>query len=105
VLKRRGMHVFTTPKHKTLLTSYARAVLTEGELSHLLEPQYHGNPVSPDGSLVTWDYGADFDDLVQQWSGYATSNLILRDRRRGIDGEHLEVFVTVKDPVNAVRPG
>ena len=66
------------------------------------EPQYHGNPISSDGSLVTWDYGSDFDDLIQEWSGYATSTLVIRDRRKGIDGEHLEVFVTVKDPANAV---
>jgi hypothetical protein len=51
---------------------------------------------------VTCDYGADFDQLAQQWAGFSTSTIILRDRRRGIDGEHLEVFVTAKDPVNAV---
>jgi hypothetical protein len=50
---------------------------------------------------VTWEYGADFDDLAQRWSGYTTSTLVIRDRTRGIDGEHLEVFVTLKDPANS----
>jgi 2-polyprenyl-3-methyl-5-hydroxy-6-metoxy-1,4-benzoquinol methylase len=102
VLRLGGMHVFTTPKHKSLTTSYARARIDQGQITHVHEPQYHGNPVSARGSLVTWDYGADLDDLLQGWSGYSTSNFIIRDRRRGIDGEHLDVFVTVKDPVNAL---
>ncbi len=102
VLKQDGIHIFTTPKHKSLESSYARAVMTETGVTHVHEPTYHGNPVSSDGSLVTWDYGADLDDLLQEWSGYATSNFILRDRRKGIDGEHLEVFVTVKDAANIV---
>jgi SAM-dependent methyltransferase len=100
VLKRGGIHVFTAPKHKFVLTSFARAELRDGEIHHLHEPQYHGNPISDDGSLVTWDYGGDFDDLLQQWSGYLTSTYVIRDRNRGIEGEYLEVFVTTKDDAN-----
>ena len=103
VLKSGGVHVFTTPKYPTLPSSFARATMTRGEVVHLHEPQYHGNPISADGSLVTWEYGADFDDLAQRWSGYVTSTFVIRDRTRGIDGEHLEVFVTLKDPVNACK--
>jgi SAM-dependent methyltransferase len=102
VLKPGGAHVFTTPKHKSLASSYARAIVTEAGVNHRHEPIYHGNPTSTEGSLVTWDYGADLDDLLQEWSGYTTSNFIIRDRRRGLDGEHLEVFVTEKDTVNTV---
>ena len=102
VLKLGGMHVFTAPKHKHFPKSQRRAELTDGRVIHLLEPVYHGNPISDEGSLVTWDYGLDFDDLIQEWSGYNTSNIILRDRRRGIDAEYLDVFVTIKDPRNRV---
>jgi SAM-dependent methyltransferase len=101
VLKWGGVHVFTTPKHPALAASYARATTAGGEVVHVHEPQYHGNPISEGGSLVTWEYGADVDDLLGRWSGYLTSTFVIRDRTRGIDGEHLEVFVTLKDPANA----
>ena len=100
VLKPGGLHVFTTPKQKALLQSRRRASLQDGQITHLLPEEYHGNPISEKGSLVTWDYGGDFDDLLQQWSGYSTSNYVIRDRTLGIDGEFLDVFVTRKDTRN-----
>ncbi len=100
VLRPGGMHIFTAPKHKALVSTIQRARLVDGQVEHLLEPNFHGNPIGDGHSLVTWDYGTDFDDLIQQWSGYNTSNHIIRDRRRGIDGEFLDVFVTIKDPRN-----
>lgn len=105
VLREGGMHIFTTPKHKHLVESYRRARLINSEIEHLKEPEYHGNPISQEGSLVTWDYGADFDDLLCQWSGYKTSCFVLRDRYLGIDGEYLEVFVTQKQHVNRTSKG
>jgi SAM-dependent methyltransferase len=103
VLRPGGLHIFTAPKHKHLLKSEPRAKLVGGSIVHLQEPNYHGNPIGDGRALATWDYGADFDDLIQLWSGYATSNFTIRDRRRGIDGEYLDVFATLKDPVNSLE--
>jgi SAM-dependent methyltransferase len=103
VLRTGGLHIFTAPKHKGILKTYQRARLNNGQVEHLHEANYHGNPIADGRSLVTWDYGADFDDLIQQWSGYNTCNYIIRDRRRGIDGEYLDVFVTVKEPLNRLK--
>ena len=100
VLRCDGIHIFTAPKHKHLLTSYQRAKLVNGAVQYLHEPNYHGNPIGDGRSLVTWDYGSDFDDLLGQWSGYCTSNFIIRNRAHGIDGEYLDVFVTCKQAVN-----
>jgi SAM-dependent methyltransferase len=100
VLRRGGVHVFTTPKHKDLGTSRRRAALSGRGVEHLLPPVYHGNPVGDGRSLVTWDYGCDFDDLAQRWSGYLVSDHVLRDRNLGIDGEFLDVFVMRKDRNN-----
>lgn len=102
VLRPGGIHIFTAPKHKTLLASVRRARLNNGVIEHLLEPSYHGNPIGDGRSLVTFDYGADFDDLIQRWSAYRTSNYIIRNRNLGIDGEFLDVFVTLKDATNYV---
>jgi SAM-dependent methyltransferase len=103
VLKPGGIHVFTTPKHKHLLKSRSRARQTaSGDVEYLLPAEYHGNPIGDGRSLVTWDYGADFEDLVAEWSGYLVSTYAIRDRARGLDGEYLKVFVMRKDAVNRV---
>jgi hypothetical protein len=106
VLRPQGLYIFTAPKHKHLLQSFPRAARIDGSIQHLHPAEYHGSPIPGERSLVTWDYGADFDDLVRSWTGYNVSDFILRDRNRGIDGEYLNVFAVVKDPANrADRPG
>ncbi len=105
VLKPEGVHVFTTPKNKHLLHSRRRArLLEDGTVEHLVPPEYHGNPIADGRSLVTWDYGSDFDDLVMSWAGYVLSDYVIRDYARGIGGEYLDVFVMRKDERNRVVP-
>lgn len=96
VLKPGGAHIFTAPKHKNLSASYRRARLTGSEIEHIHEPAYHGNPIGDGRVLVTWDYGDDFECLVNYWSDATTTTYITRDRALGLDGEYLEVFVTRK---------
>lgn len=96
VLKPGGVHVFTAPKHKNITEGYARAVIENGEVKHLLEPMYHGNPIGDGRALVTWDYGDDFEAWIWDWCGYPTITYVTRDRTLGLDGEYLEVFVTHK---------
>ena len=102
VLRSGGLHIFTTPKHRDLLESRPRVEPDGQGVRHLLDPVYHGSPIDDGKSLVTWDYGADFERRLRDWSSYLTSTYVLQDRRLGIDGEFMEVFVTVKAPVNAV---
>ena len=33
------------------------------------KPEYHGNPVSDKGALVTFHYGYDLPELIREWSG------------------------------------
>lgn len=96
VLKIGGAHVFTTPKDRLLKKSSPRAVLDNGEVIHLKEEDYHGNPIGEGRSLVTWNYGDDFEYLINQWCGFTTLTYITRDDSLGLDGEFLEVFVTLK---------
>lgn len=103
VLAPGGLHVFTAPKHRTRLVSRPRVELRpDGTLLHLEPAEYHGNPIGDGRSLVTWDYGADFDDLIRAWSGYEVSTYVLRDRALGIAGEFLEVFAIRKDEANRI---
>ena len=104
VLKPDGFHIFTTPKHSQLAESRARARIAEGDqIEHLLEAQYHGSALGG-GSLVTWDYGRDFEELIKGWTGFLVSTFVVRDRWFGIDGEFLDVFVMIKSRSNQVGP-
>ena len=96
VIKPGGAHVFTAPKHKGLRQTRQRARFESGGIVHLLEEQFHGNPIGDGRALVTWDYGDDFELRLWEWCGYPTVTYVVRDRSLGIDGEYLEVFVTRK---------
>ncbi len=57
-LKPGGLYLHTTPIYKDRVTSERRASIGgDGKVVHLAEPEYHGNPVDPKGSLVTFHYG------------------------------------------------
>jgi hypothetical protein len=58
--------------------------------------QYHENPVSAEGSLVTVDYGRDIQDVIFAASGMSTIIHLEKDRHFGLDGEFLEVFISRK---------
>ncbi|MEJ0002798.1 MAG: methyltransferase domain-containing protein [Pararobbsia sp.] len=46
VLKSGGFHIFTTPKARNVMETQLRARLEDdGTITHLYEPEYHGNPV------------------------------------------------------------
>ena len=97
VLRPGGAHVFTAPKHKGLPISITRARLVHSRIEYLMEAVYHGNPIGDGKALVTWDYGDDFQSLMNRWTGCSTTNYITRDSALGIDGEFIDVFVTRKN--------
>lgn len=57
VLGERGRLVFTVPFFDDRDVTVQRATLDGEALTHHAPPAYHGNPVSPDGSLVFYDFG------------------------------------------------
>jgi SAM-dependent methyltransferase len=96
VLRPGGMHVFTMPFYPWNEKSVQRARLVDNEIVLLEEPVYHGNPLSEEGSLVTYDWGRDFPFLVFEFSSLITTTVLVKDRNLGLDGEFLEVFVSRK---------
>jgi len=52
VLKPGGWHIGTVPFAFMNEESVIRARLVDGKVEHLMEPEYHGNPMSDQGSLV-----------------------------------------------------
>lgn len=63
VLRPGGTLLFSVPFWDSRDTTERRAALENGEVVELLEPQYHGNPISAGGSLVFFDYGWDLLDM------------------------------------------
>jgi SAM-dependent methyltransferase len=56
VLKAGGAHLFTVPPR---LTTRKRAVIEDGKVVHIEPPEYHLDPLSPEGVLAFWDIGPD----------------------------------------------
>jgi SAM-dependent methyltransferase len=96
VLKPGGSHVFTMPWYRDIDKSVQRAKLEDGKITNVLEPVFHGNPISEEGSLVTFDWGKDFCDFIYKCSGMTTTIYLEKNRKLGLDAEFLEVFISRK---------
>ncbi len=73
VLRPGGRMFFTVPFFWDRVPNTSRAELVNGQLRHLLPPEYHGNPVSKDGSLVFTEYGW---ELLAQVTGAGFSDCV-----------------------------
>lgn len=91
-----GAHVFTVPWYYWKPT-LVRAVPEGESVRHIEPPEYHGNPIDTQGSLVVREWGHDLLALIREASGLDTSIVHSWDREHGIDGDFREVFITRKD--------
>lgn len=97
VLKPGGNHIFTVPYYPNQET-LVRARRSENGLEYLKPTEYHGNPIDEKGSLVVTDWGYDLPDVIKKHSGMNTTVYLIKGSYLGLDGEHLEVFVSTKSP-------
>jgi SAM-dependent methyltransferase len=92
-----GYHIHTAPIYKDLVVTEQRARLEQdGQITHLAEPEYHGNPISGEGSLVTFHYGYDIADLIAEWSLFDVEVRRFNDRTHGVVAEFSEVIICAK---------
>lgn len=92
-----GYHIHTTPIYKHLVQTEQRASLgSDGTITYLTKPEYHGNPISGEGSLVTFHYGYDLADLITEWTPFDVEIRRFADRTHGIVAEFTEVIVCAK---------
>lgn len=97
VLKPGGAHIFTIPWYPQLPKTAQRVrLLPDGSEEYVLPPDYHGNPIGDNRSIVTFDYGSDIGDLIFRNGGMGTTVYLEIDRKKGLDGDFLEVFVSRK---------
>ena len=66
VLKDGGRMLLSFPFGKNLDQTMVRAkVLDDGTVSHLMEPEYHGDPLSKEGCLSYYTFGWDILDVLR----------------------------------------
>ena len=77
-----------------------RAGMVDGQVVHFAAPQYHGNPVDPEGgSLVTVDWSTEIGAYLTQQTGYGVTVLLIDDLRIGVRDPHNAVVIGIKrDP-------
>ena len=73
-----------------------RADRRNGAIVHLVEPEYHGNPIDSAGSLVTVHYGDDIAEIIWNETRCPTTIYLIREEKTGTIAEFMDVFVTRK---------
>jgi SAM-dependent methyltransferase len=88
-LKRGGAHICTVPMVNKSRPSHLRAKTgDQGAIVYLSEPQYHGNPFDPQGSLVCTDWGYDICDFIFKASDLYTTMVYIDDLQGYKGGVH-----------------
>lgn len=59
ILKPGGFHIYTIPVSWDQKESFPRAIIQDGNIIHLEDPEYHGDPFRPEGILAYTTYGQD----------------------------------------------
>lgn len=100
-----GQILFTTPIYSDKARTRRRARHLEGGgVEHLAEPEYHGNPIDPEGSLVTFRYGRDLPELIRRWAPELSVCVVTPlDPSIGVLGEFREVVLATKGPLGPPR--
>jgi SAM-dependent methyltransferase len=97
VLKPGGAHIFTAPLvNKARATERRAARESDGRIVHHFEPEYHGNPVDPRGSLVTMNWGYDISTRILRASAMNSVIVQIDDIDRGVRAEYIDVIVSMK---------
>lgn len=79
----------------------------DGTLLHLMEPEYHGDPHSVDGALVTYDYGYGIHEAIAEWAPFEVMVSRFAIPSIGVVGRHTDVIACWADgapPGGRTRP-
>lgn len=97
-LRSGGAHIFTTPLiNKNRPTEWLAKLSSDGKVDFLKsQPEYHKNPISDEGSLVTVHWGYDITEFIFKASGLFTEIVFIDALDLGIRAEYIEVLITRK---------
>lgn len=91
-----GLCIFTAPTEAGRKKSEQVAFLESGGVRIVGKPEYHGNPQSDKGSLVTWRYGYDLPDLIEQQTGFSVEVRRWSSPAIAVRGPMTEVYILRK---------
>lgn len=98
-LKPGGCHLFTVPIYPFLKTR-PRIKMENGCAVPIMEEQYHGNPISEKGSLVTYDWGGDIAYVIDSIADFKTEVIEFHhseeNHRKGLEADFLQVLISKK---------
>jgi SAM-dependent methyltransferase len=97
VLRPGGGFLFTVPFRRDSERNVVRAVLhPDGRIEHLLPPQYHGDPLDPEGCLAYYEFGWEILDQLRE-IGFARADAHLYwSPQLGYLGEEQIAFIALK---------
>lgn len=97
-LKPGDHYIHTFPIERSVVTALTPRVAAgaDGKLTHLVPPEYHGNPVSSEGALVTQRYGFEFHKLIASWAPFRVRVIRACDPVAGILGDYTDVVVCTR---------
>lgn len=100
VLRPGGAHVFTVPLvNKARKSECCASRSVDGGIIHHCPPEYHGNPVDQNGSLVTMHWGYDIAGFIAAAAGTSTIIVEIDNIDLGIRAEYIDVLVSFKKPL------
>ncbi len=96
VLKSNGRHIFTVPFYQTeFLDEHRTRMAPNGSITYLMEPEYHSDPLRPEGALVHTVFSLEM--LVKLAGiGFRTNLWHLYKPHYGILGPNAIVFEAIK---------
>ena len=98
-LKPGGILYFTVPFVKTSEKNIVRARLSgTGEVIHLLDPEYHGDPLSSNGCLCFYHFGWEILDDLRELGFEDAKALIFWSLQLGYLGGHQIILLASKSP-------
>jgi len=97
VLKPDGAHVFTVPLiNKNKKSERWASIGEHNKIVFHRKPEYHGNPIDNEGSLVTMHWGYDITEYIMAVSGMYSTIVMIDNIELGIRAEYIEVIVSRK---------
>lgn len=98
-LKPGGKHIFTVPIY-VLQKSRPRIRMHNQKRELILPAVYHGNPISEEGSLVTFDWGNDIAEWIDELTGMQSKIISFPNCKEnfeyGLEADFLYVVVSEK---------
>ena len=97
-LKPEGVLIFSVPFQRNSAEHIVRArVLSNGEVEHILPPEYHGDPLNSSGTLCFYHFGWELLEQLRRLGFGSAKSYLYWSREFGYLGQEQMMFIARKD--------